>query len=356
MSTTALDPGQQRLTERIRSAFGSVEQILGALLDISKFDIGAARAKIEPIALGPLLDRLREEFTPVAQAKGLRLVVVPSTAVVQSDAVYLKRILQNLLSNAIRYTAQGRVVVGARNQGARLRLDVWDTGTGIPPDKQSEIFQEFTRLAPNAESGMGLGLAIVEQASALLGHPLELRSELGKGTVFSLTVPRSAMSQPNPTEPATPDVVRSPLDDLLVLVVENDAGVRAAMMEVLEHWGASPLEAANLAQADQQVAELGVAPDVILADFLLDDGENGIDIVAQLRRQYGAIPAILITANHSRDLAQRAQGAGMMVMTKPVALRRLKRVLQQVSSLRQPADMDGDTPPQTGDYSYWLRL
>lgn len=356
LSTTALDPGQQRLTERIRSAFGSVEQILGALLDISKFDIGAARAKIEPIALGPLLDRLREEFTPVAQAKGLRLVVVPSTAVVQSDAVYLKRILQNLLSNAIRYTAQGRVVVGARNQGARLRLDVWDTGTGIPPDKQSEIFQEFTRLAPNAESGMGLGLAIVEQASALLGHPLELRSELGKGTVFSLTVPRSAMSQPNPTEPATPDVVRSPLDDLLVLVVENDAGVRAAMMEVLEHWGASPLEAANLAQADQQVAELGVAPDVILADFLLDDGENGIDIVAQLRRQYGAIPAILITANHSRDLAQRAQGAGMMVMTKPVALRRLKRVLQQVSSLRQPADMDGDTPPQTGDYSYWLRL
>jgi len=357
LSTTPLDAGQVRLTERIRSAFGSVEQILGALLDISKFDIGAARAKPEPIALGQLLDRLREEFTPIAQAKGLRLVVMPSSAVVHSDAVYLKRILQNLLSNAIRYTSTGRVVVGARNQGATLRLQVWDTGPGIPPDKQSEIFQEFTRLAPSACTGMGLGLAIVEQASALLGHPLELRSTMGKGTVFSLTVPRSDMAVPTLADAATgPDAARSPLDDLLVLVVENDAGVRAAMMEVLEHWGASPLEAANLAQADQQVAELGVSPDIILADFLLDNGEDGIDVVAQLRSRYGTIPAILITANHSNDLAQRAQAAGMMVMTKPVALRRLKRVLQQAMQSRALPDSDTDTAPQTGDYSYWLHM
>lgn len=357
LSTTRLDAGQARLTERISSAFGSVEQILGALLDISKFDIGAARAKPEPIALGPLLDRLSEEFSPIAQAKGLGLVVMPSRAVVLSDAIYLKRILQNLMSNAIRYTASGRVLVGVRNQGARLRLEVWDTGPGIPPDKQSEIFQEFTRLAPNASTGMGLGLAIVEQACALLGHPLELRSEMGKGTVFRLTVPRSRMAVPDPVVAAAgQDAARSPLDDLLVLVIENDVSVRAAMMDVLEHWGASPLEAANLAQAEQQVAELGVAPDIILADYLLDDGENGIDVVAQLRSRYGAIPAILITANHSPDLAQRAEAAGLMLMTKPVALRRLKRVLQQAMQQRALPDSDTDAAPRTGDYSYWLHM
>ncbi|MDD7970006.1 PAS-domain containing protein [Roseinatronobacter alkalisoli] len=356
LSSTALNPGQARLTERIRSAFGSVEQILGALLDISKFDIGAARARPEPIALGPLLDRLQEEFTPVAQTRGLQLIVMPSRAVVHSDAVYLKRILQNLISNAIRYTLRGKVLVGARRQGRHVRLEVWDTGTGIPQDKQSEIFQEFTRLAPDAESGMGLGLAIVEQASALLGHPLELRSIVGKGTVFTLTVPLSDMAVAALCEPAGPDTARNPLDDLLVLVIENDPTVRAAMMEVLEHWGASPLEAACLAQADQQVAELGVAPDIILADFQLDDGENGIDVVAQMRGRYGQIPAILITANHMPELARRAESAGMMLMTKPVPMRRLKRVLQQVRHLSQSADADDGSPPQKGDHSYWLRL
>jgi hypothetical protein len=137
--------------------------------------------------------------------------------------------------------------------------------------------------------------------------------------------------------------------------VENDANVRAAMMAVLEQWGTSPIEAAGRSQAEAQIADLGLAPDVILADYLLDDGEDGITLVTQLRARFGPIPAILITANHSPDLAERAAREGLMLMTKPLALRRLKRVLQSLPHYRTaPAD-DPDSAPRPGDYSYWLR-
>lgn len=360
LAATPLDAAQAKLADRVRSAFGSVEQILGALLDISRLDIGAARAKAEPISLGPLLDRLREEFGPMAQSRALRLTVMPCHALVQSDPVYLKRILQNLVSNALRYTQSGRVLVGARRLDGQVRLEVWDTGPGIPADKQQEIFQEFTRLNPTAEAGMGLGLAIVDQACALLGHPLALQSNIGRGTVFSVTVPLAPHAPLLVAGVPLNDTPRSALDDLLVLVIENDATVRAGMMQVLEQWGASPLEAATLAEAEGLVADLGVAPDVILADYHLDNGANGIDLVTHLRARHGPIPAILITANHSPDLAQQATQAGLLVLTKPLALRRLKRVLQNLPHYRPVLSEQSSAPdhpqPRVGDHSYWLRL
>jgi len=353
LGAMAQPPAQARLTERIVSAFGSVEQILGALLDISKFDIGAARAKTEVIALDPLLDRLSEEFSPIAQKHGLDLRVLPCRAYVVTDPVYLKRILQNLLSNALRYTPSGRVLLGARRRGGAVRLEVWDTGPGIPEDKQAEIFQEFTRLdAAGQDGGMGLGLAIVEQACALLNHPLALRSELGRGTMFSVTVPRSDQlhSLPAPTVPQGEP--RGALDEMLVLVVENDANVRQAMMGVLEDWGTSPIEATTLAEAEAQITELGVPPDVILADYQLDAGETGLALIAQLRARHGPVPAVLITANHSPDLIQEAEEQGILLMTKPLALRRLRRVLQQMP-LYMHAGAGADTA-RRGDHSYWL--
>ena len=355
-ASTPLDPGQERLADRVRSAFGSVEQILGALLDISRLDIGAARAKVEPIALAPMLDRMREEFAPTAQARGLRLSVRPCTAVVLSDPVYLKRIVQNLMSNALRYTQSGRVVVGARRLPGHIRIEVWDTGPGIPADRQHEIFQEFTRLDPVGEAGMGLGLAIVEQACALLEHPLALESVVGRGTVFRVTVPLAPVHVVQRTPLAVSDAPRSTLDDLLVLVVENDASVRAAMIEVLEHWGTSPLEAAGLSQAEDLIADLGVAPDIILADYQLEDSVDGLELIARLRARHGPIPAMLITANHGADLAGQAEQAGVMVMTKPLALRRLKRVLQNLRHYQpEPQDSQADAP-RRGDHGYWLRL
>ncbi len=357
-SLSAMDqpPAQERLIERITKAFGSVEQILGALLDISKFDIGAARAKPETLALAPLLERLREEFTPIARERGLELRVHPSGAHVTSDPVYLKRILQNLLSNALRYTTQGRVVLGVRSCGPDLRLEVWDTGSGIPEDRQADIFEEFTRLNPSqSEAGMGLGLAIVEQACALLNHSLHLRSVVGRGTMFAVTVPRAAPPEIGTTPLALQEASNTALEDLLILVVENDDNVRSAMMGVLEDWGCSPIEARTQSEAASQIEEFGVPPDVILADYQLDAGETGLDLITDLRAKHGPVPAVLITANHSPDLVQKAEDHDIPVMTKPLALRRLRRLLQQVALHRDKTEMIGSSPADRGDHSYWLR-
>ncbi|MCC5993596.1 MAG: PAS-domain containing protein [Rhodobacteraceae bacterium] len=353
-SLSAMDhpPAQARLIERINSAFGSVEQILGALLDISKFDIGVAKAKPETISLGALLDRLREEFAPMAKERGLDLRVRDTNAYVRSDPVYLKRVLQNLLSNALRYTRQGRVLLGVRRKGSDLRLEVWDTGPGIPEDKLSEIFKEFTRLdSARGDSGMGLGLAIVEQACALLGHPLALRSTFGHGTVFSVTVPVAA-PHPARSDIRAPDGnIHDALEGLLVLVVENDTRVRQGMTAVLEGWGTSPVEAATPQEAQALIADLGVPPDIILADYQLDDGANGLELIADLRMQHGAIPAVLITANHDPALVQEATDHAVLLLRKPLSLRRLQRLLRQVSA------QSGITLAQAerGDVSYWLR-
>jgi len=290
----------------------------------------------------------------MADTRELRLVVMPCAQAVRSDPVYLKRILQNLVSNALRYTQSGRVLLGARRQGRTLRLEVWDTGPGIPPDKQAEIFKEFTRLNPSGESGMGLGLAIVEQACALLGHPLGLRSQPGRGTVFSVTLPQATGLPTAARPPSDRDHTPGLLSDMLVLVIENDVTSRRAMMGKLEDWGASPVEAASLPDAQVQIAELGLAPDVILADHQLDGGATGLQAIAALRAAHGDIPALLVTADHGPALAGQAEQAGVLVMTKPLALRRLRRVLQQVPHLRH-----GDARPapgaRRGDHSYWLR-
>ncbi len=345
-------PAQARLVERVNSAFGSVEQILGVLLDISKFDIGAAHAKPESFALAPLLDRLREEFAPMATARGLGFRVHDTRAHVHSDPVYLKRVLQNLLSNGLRYTKSGRIILGVRHRGKHLRIEVWDTGPGIPEDKQTEIFREFTRLDPaQGDSGMGLGLAIVEQACALLGHPLSLRSIEGKGTVFSVTVPLVEPDQRREAAKNLHDSKRDALDDLLVLVVENDREVRSAMIGVLEGWGTSPIEAATLAEAEALIDELGVPPDVILADYQLDHGANGLDLVRDLRLRHGMLPAVLITADHNPDLAQQADEQGVLLIRKPLSLRRLQRLLRQIPAQQT----EPESRAERGDHSYWFR-
>ncbi|MEY3959447.1 MAG: hypothetical protein RIR14_100, partial [Pseudomonadota bacterium] len=183
---------------KAQNALVSVEGILAALLDISRLESGKAAVTVAPIAMGRLLAQLADEFTPLAAAKVQRLTLRPCDAVVLSDAGYLRRILQNLIGNAIRYTNRGRVLVAARPRGAMLRLEVWDTGPGIPEDEQENIFKEFHRIAgrASASEGLGLGLAIVDRAAALLGHPLGLSSRPGRGTVFMLQVPLAEGPRP----------------------------------------------------------------------------------------------------------------------------------------------------------------
>ncbi len=334
LSHTNLDPDQRAITERVQSAFESVETILGALLDISNLDIGAASAEVTSMPLAPLFRSIDQEFQPLARQRGLTLRVIPCEAWVESDPAYLRRILQNLVVNALRYTKKGKVLVGARRLGDKLRLEVWDTGPGIPPDQRAEIFHEFVRLdtSPGTPQGMGLGLAIVERACALLDHPLGLESEVGRGTHFTVTVPLTD-GTPQSLETTQASQHRPPpLDDMIVVVIENDDAVRAGMISVLEDWGTSPLDSRDLARAEELIADVGVQPDVIIADFLLDDDQNGLDAILTLREKGGPIPAIIVTADRSTELRLRAAHHNITLLHKPLELHRLQAVLQWVKN------------------------
>jgi two-component system, sensor histidine kinase len=331
LAQTPLDPDQRAITERIQNAYASVEQILGALLDISNLDIGAVKADVTALPVGPLLASLAQEFQPLAAERKLDLRVIPSTVWVDSDPSYLRRILQNLVVNALRYTREGKVLLGARRSGERVRFEVWDTGPGIPADRRVDVFREFVRLeiAPDGPNGMGLGLAIVDRACALLKHPLTLESEPGRGTRFTVTAPR-AMDPKRGAAAIRGQEAPPQLDDMIVLVIENDQDVRLGMISVLEDWGASPLEADSLDAARALIADVGMAPDVIVADYLLDAAENGVDAVVALRAEHGPLPAILVTADRSADLRLLAAENAMTLLYKPLELNRLRLLLQWV--------------------------
>lgn len=325
-----LTPAARGALVKAENALLSVEGILGALLDISKLESGRVAVSVGPVALDRLLAQLNDEFGALAAAKGLRLMVAPCSAVVMSDAGYLRRILQNLIGNAVRYTQKGRILIGARRRGGMIRLEVHDTGPGIPEEEQDNIFKEFHRLnAPaSASEGMGLGLAIVERACALLGHPLGLRSEVGRGTTFLLRVPLAQDAA------AAPQVVKVPRADprpewshRIVFLVENDTNLRRAMALLLEKWGVNVLEAESGEAAFELLEELGILPDCFLVDQNLGPGQDGLAFLADLRARFGPVPASLVTADHSQTLAETAAAAGIPLLYKPLGPRALEGFL-----------------------------
>ena len=297
---------------KARNALGSVEEILGALLDISKLESGRAALDVGAVGLGPLLGRLRDEFAPLAARKGLEFRVLVSGAVVDSDATYLRRILQNLIGNAIRYTAAGRVLVGVRHLSGAVRVEVIDTGPGIPEAERQAIFREFHRLGARASAseGMGLGLAIVDRAAALLGHSLGLESEVGRGSRFSVTLP---LAQGEALAVAGPEGRVQGLGDLIVLLVENDADLRRALALLLERWGGQVIEASSGEEALSLLDEIGILPDRGLVDYRLGAGMDGLELAGRLMAAGMAVR--LITADRSEAL----QGAGVGVLQKPIA-------------------------------------
>ena len=334
LSHTELDAEQRGIATRIQSAFESVETILGALLDISNLDIGKASTEVTVMPVAPLLRSIDQEFQGLAAERGLELRVLPCSLWVESDPAYLRRILQNLVVNALRYTKQGKVLFGAVRRGDRVRFLVCDTGPGIPPDRRAEIFDEFVRLdhAPGTPQGMGLGLAIVERACALLDHPLSLDSEVGRGTRFAVSVP---MAAPATSGGADGDgrSDRTPLlDDMIAMVIENDDAVRAGMIALLEDWGTSPLESRDLAGAEALIDDLGTAPDVIIADYLLDDGATGLDAIQRLRELHGPIPAVIVSADRTTELRAATARNDITLLHKPLELHRLQAVLQWVKT------------------------
>ncbi|MDT8855679.1 PAS-domain containing protein [Paracoccaceae bacterium Fryx2] len=327
ISDEAVTPRAHEALQKAQNALDSVEGILGALLDISKLERGRAAVSEGPVRLDRLLGQLRDEFAPIAAAKGLALVVLPSRATVLSDPTYLRRILQNLIGNAIRYTARGRVLVGVRRRGHGVRLEVWDTGPGIPEADQDAIFREFHRLdAPaSASEGMGLGLAIVERACALLGHPLGLRSEVGRGTCFMLQVPLA--DRAGPAEVRAPRGVSLANQHRIAFLVENDDDLRRALGLLLERWGMSVLDAASGEEALALIGELGILPDFFLVDQQLGTGMTGLDFIKALHAAHGPVPACLVTANRDPAVQARAAGQGVAFLHKPIEPRALESFL-----------------------------
>ncbi|MTH64276.1 hybrid sensor histidine kinase/response regulator [Paracoccus shanxieyensis] len=307
---------------KAHNALTSVEAILGALLDISRLEGGGSEVEITPVPLDALLKQLTDEFAPAATAKGLQLDILPSRMVVRSDATYLRRILQNLISNAIRYTAQGRILVGPRRVPSGVRIEVHDTGPGISPDEQVAIFREFHRInaSASAAEGMGLGLAIVDRACKLLGHKLVLQSQPGRGTCFSVELPM-APAHLRPAMPDTPPQI--PIEPgehggRIVLLVENDDDLRAAMSQSLDRLGVSVIEAENGEDALALLDEIGITPDICLIDYQLGPGMTGVALAVALAAQHGPRPTRIITANRSPQIRAAAREVGLEIIWKPV--------------------------------------
>ncbi|MBU9698494.1 PAS-domain containing protein [Rhodobacteraceae bacterium HSP-20] len=320
-----LAPDARAALDKAQNALLSVEGILGALLDISKLESGRAAVSVGPVRLDRLLSQLNDEFGAIAAAKGLRLTVLPARITVTSDPAYLRRILQNLIGNAIRYTDRGRVLVGVRRKGATARIEVRDTGPGIPEEEQDNIFKEFHRLnaRASASEGMGLGLAIVERACALLGHPLGLVSEIGRGTCFMVQVPRSesaaASDGPRPSPPPRPSI-----QNRIVFLVENDADLRRAMGLLLEKWGVNVLDAASGEEALSLIDELGILPDGFIVDYNLGEGMDGLRFLSEMQARHGPVPARIVTADRRAELHAACAAAGIGVMMKPLEPRALE--------------------------------
>jgi signal transduction histidine kinase len=324
-----------RLIDNVDASLEAVEEIIGALIDISRLDTGAMRPEFVSFRIDELLHQIELEFAPLALAKGLDLSFMRSSAVVRADRRLLRRLVQNLVSNAIKYTPEGRVLVGCRRQGRMLRINVYDTGVGIPQGKQRDIFMEFHRLDEGARiaRGLGLGLSIVERIARVLGGDVEVVSTVGRGSHFAVTV---ALSNATPIELPSRDEPRLDPGQLLgttALCIDNEPAVLDGMETLLQGWGCDVIKAPDLDTALAAIEESRITPNGLLVDYHLDRG-NGVDAIVALRARCGDVPAILITADRSPSVRERARAQGIQVLHKPIKPAALRALLTQWRVLR----------------------
>ncbi|HYD65392.1 NahK/ErcS family hybrid sensor histidine kinase/response regulator [Azospirillum sp.] len=333
----AMRPENRDLVDRIHVALSGAEDLLADLLDISKLDAGGVTARVAEVPVDSLLESLATEFAPVAREAGLELRTVPCRLVVRTDPHLLLRILRNLLSNAVRYTREGRVLIGCRRRGDALRFDVWDTGIGIPADRQQAIFAEFHREAPAAGlhgNGAGLGLAIVDRIARVLEHPVEVRSVPGRGSVFSVAVPVAAgVTAAALAQPFNAD---NDLAGTAILAVDNDEHVLVGLTALLEQWGCTVLAARNPYEALAAARKRRFTPDLVVTDYHLDHGDTGLEFVRRARAELGGVPAVIITADRSPETRARITAAGVQLLNKPVKPAKLRALVSHAVA-RVPA-------------------
>jgi len=330
-------PGPEgHLIRNLDASLSAVEEILSALIEVSRMDAGRLEPDIEAFALAPLLDQLRVEFEPLARDKGLVFTVLPTSGWVLTDRRLLRRVLQNLIANAIKYTARGRVLIGARPRGNKLMLGVYDTGPGIAQSHHVEIFKEFHRLSETAgaERGVGLGLSIVERICKVLKIKLDLVSRPGKGSLFAIHLPATAQRATAAlTDIGAPPQLGS-FDGIKVLCLDNEPAVLAGMEALLKGWRCG-IELSGSAEAAMSrrigfPALPSLWPDVILADYHLDNG-TGVEAIARIRKAANwPIPAIIITADHSTAVQREIREHGFIHLKKPIKPAALRSALTHV--------------------------
>lgn len=318
-----------RLLNSMEQSLDGLRALLEGLLDVSKLDAGLVVAKPVAMPITPVIDRLGDEYGPRAAELGLKFRTISSDAVVKSDPVLLERILRNLVENALRYTVRGGVLVGCRRRGDRLRVEIVDTGIGIAPERQDEVFEEFFQLGNperDRSKGLGLGLAVVRRLAHLLGHDTDVRSIPGRGSTFAIELPLAANA----------DVVLegAPVHPFakgngIVLVIDDEELVRQGMQAMLEGWGYQVLTAGS---RDGAVAVLGDRrPDIILADYRLRDGETGLDAIQTVHVQLGVtIPAAIVTGDTAPERLAEAKAGGCWLLHKPLAAAELRQAVSEL--------------------------
>jgi len=323
-----------RLVGRIHAAVAAMNELFNALLDISKLDAGVLAPSISEFPVNHLLRRIETTFMAPAREKGLRLRVVSDGAWVRSDIILLERVLLNLVSNAVRYTDRGGIVIGCRPRGSSLRIDVCDSGMGIPEDQRRNIFGEFYRLAgPDGDrrGGLGLGLAIVDRLCGLLDHPIEVTSTVGRGSRFSVSVPSVPAHFARADDSALPRAIAGTGTGKVVMVIDDDPLVRDGMQGLLQSWGYRVTSAESENAALTALAAQARPPDLIISDYRLAHGKTGFEAIGRLHRACGApIPAFLISGDTAPERLREASASGYHLLHKPVMPMTLRAMVSQL--------------------------
>jgi signal transduction histidine kinase/CheY-like chemotaxis protein len=330
-----------RLARNIDASLDGVEEILNALLDISRLDSGAMKAEFSVFPVKDLLEQIRIDFEPIAKARGISFTIVESSALIRSDRKLLRRILQNLISNALKYNKEkGRAVLGCRRHGHQLVIEVHDSGLGIPDDQRDVIFKEFQRLEHHSRApGLGLGLSIVERMCRVLDHRLSLRSKLGVGSSFSVSVPLARWSEMEPPRPFPQRPVSyGDLRGAIVLCVDNERTIIDGMQTLLSSWQCPVIAAMDSEEAIEQLRAARITPDIIISDYHLDR-EDGCEAIRAIAAMCNAdIPGIIATADGSNEVRAKVIAEGYAFLQKPIKPAALRALISSLIVQHQAAE------------------
>ena len=349
LKTIKMPPEAMRLIEQIDNSSQAMDGLFAALLDISRLDAGVVEVRERRFSIDSILQRIHIEYSAEAAAKSLQIAYMPCSVYVCSDPILLERVLRNLVSNAVRYTKTGRILIGCRRRAAGLIVQVFDTGIGISVDQQDQIFHEYYQIGNSERDrtrGLGLGLAIVRRLTRLLNVPVLLRSELGRGSCFEIHL---RIAEPLPgVHVIRPDVREVPtIQGRLIVVIDDEAPIRAAMLSLLTSWGHHVFVAGSGDEVIAVLADHPMRPDLIICDLRLRGGEMGTAVIERLRTEYNAeIPAILVTGDTAPHRLEDAHASGLLLLHKPVSNGRLRAALSNVIAGAEVVTSDlGDMVP-----------